>query len=232
MTDRVATNRVTAIHRVGAVVVAVVVGVIGVLGFLNGLSLFDTGGAPVLGLSTNGALSLVSVVTAVVLVLAALRGGGLASTVMIVVGVLFLISAFVNLWLIGTPYNVLAFRLPNVFFSIGAGLVLLVLGAYGRLSGRPTEDNPYRTSGSVIDGNRIASDQPVVPERSSREELDADIALADAARAEATGVATAEQRRRLAAADEARTPEDRRRIWQSFDEGPETRSGGPGHSAA
>src|SRR3954453_4571932 len=118
-------HRVMRGHRGGAVVGAVVIAAFGVLGFVGGLGFFDTDGGPVMGLSTNGALSTNSIVTAVVLVAAAIRGGRLSSTAMIVIGTLFLVSAFVNLWLIGTPYNLLAFGLPNVFFSIGAGLVLL-----------------------------------------------------------------------------------------------------------
>jgi hypothetical protein len=92
--------------------------------------------------------------------------------------------------------------------------VLLVLGTYGRVTGRPTDDNPYR-SGSVIDANRTSAEEPPVPEASTRAELDADVAMAGAAREEAAGAATPEQRRRLAVADRARTPEDRRRIWVS-----------------
>ena len=74
---------VVRVHRVGAVVVAAVIGLIGVLGFVGGLSFFDTSGAPVLGLSTNEALSTVSLLTAAVLIAAAIRGGRLASTVMV-----------------------------------------------------------------------------------------------------------------------------------------------------
>ena len=92
------------VHRVGAVVVALVIATIGVLGFVGGLGFFDTEGATMAGgLSTNGALSTVSVVTAAILLAAAVRGGKLASTVMIVIGTLFLVSAFGNLAVIGHP---------------------------------------------------------------------------------------------------------------------------------
>ena len=203
------------VHRVGAVVVALVIATIGVLGFVGGLGFFDTEGATMTGgLSTNGALSTVSVVTAVILLAAAVRGGKLASTVMIVIGALFLVSAFGNLAVIGTPYNLLAFRLPNVFFSIGAGLVLLLLGAYGRVSSKLPPDNPYRRERGEDDEPEDAHRQsyPASPAQAA-----ADAAMAAAARAIAQGTADDEQRRRMRAADEARNHEDRRAIWMGFD---------------
>lgn len=218
-----ASHRVVWVHRIGAVVVAVVIAAFGVLGFVGGLSFFDTRGAPVVGLSTNGALSTISLVTAVVLVVAAIRGGRFSSTVMIVVGTLFLVSAFANLWLIGTPYNVLAFRLPNVFFSIGAGLVLLFTGAYGRLSAKLPSDNPYKNERRPDDAEdhgdaaEAPQDSHRQPRPSSPAEAEADAAMAGAERALAQGAADAEQRRRLAAIDHLRTHEDRRAAWMRFD---------------
>ena len=211
-------HRVLWVHRVGAVVVALVIATIGVLGFAGGLGFFDTEGATMAGgLSTNGALSTISVVTAAILLLAALRGGKLASTVMIVIGVLFLVSAFGNLAVIGTPYNLLAFRLPNVFFSIGAGLVLLLLGAYGRVSSKLPPDNPYRQERGADDEEPDDAHRQSYP--SSPVEAAADAAMAEASRALAQGAADDDQRRRLAALDDARTHEERRAIWMRFDDG-------------
>ncbi len=203
-------RRVVRVHRAGAVLVAVVIAVFGVLGFVGGLAFFDTTGTPVLGLSTNGALSTISIVTAVVLVLAAWRGGRLASTVMIVIGALFIVSAFVNLWLIGTAANVLAFRLPNVFFSIGAGLVLLVLGAFGRLSGTLPDDNPYR-----LEDGTDPREEPVdhQPRPNDAADAEADAAMADAERTVVAGGGSPELRRRVAAVAEMRSQEDRRARW-------------------
>ncbi|HSK60778.1 MAG TPA: DUF4383 domain-containing protein [Actinomycetospora sp.] len=208
-------HKVMWVHRVGAVVVAVVIAVFGVLGLIGGLSFFDTEGALVAGLSTNGALSTISLVTAAVLVAAAIRGGRLSSTVMVVIGVLFLVSAFVNLALIGTEYNLLAFRLPNVFFSIGAGLVLLFTGAYGRFVSKLPDDNPYRRERGGDDEE--PDDVHRQPRPSSRAEAEADAAMAEAARAHAQGASDADQRRRLEAMDAARTHEERREIWMRFD---------------
>ncbi|WP_018333851.1 DUF4383 domain-containing protein [Actinomycetospora chiangmaiensis] len=208
-----ADHKVVVVHRLGAVVVALVIATFGVLGFVGGLGFFDTHGSPVLGLSSNGLLSTISIVTAVVLIASAARGGRLSSTVMIVVGTLFLVSAFANLAVMTTPYNLLAFRLPNVFFSIGAGLVLLILGSYGRVSAKLPDDNPYRTR---TDDESSEDPSATLPSRPrTRAEMRADKEMAEAARAAVSGAATPEQRRRLAAIDHLRTHENRRAEWMA-----------------
>ena len=64
-------------------------------------------------MSSNGLLSTVSVVTAAVLVAAAIKGARTVSTVMLVFGVLFLLSAFANLAVLETSANILAFSMSN-----------------------------------------------------------------------------------------------------------------------
>ena len=206
-------NRVGAVHRLGALAVAAVIAVFGILGFVDGLDFFSTEGERILGLSSNGLLSTISVVTAAVLVVAALRGPRIASTVMIVVGVLFLVSALANLAVLRTDYNILAFRFPNVVFSVVAGLVLLVLGAYGRISGNLPPDSPYarRTAAE-------ADDDPAAEFPSTPEEFAAERAMREAEVAVVQHVATADQRRRVAAMAEHTRRQDRRRVWMSFDE--------------
>ena len=213
------THRVVVVHRVGAVVIAVVIAAFGVLGLVGGLGFFDTRGAMVLGLSSNGLLSTISLLTAVVLVVAAARGGRFSSTVMIVVGALFIVSAFANLAVMTTPYNVLAFRWPNVIFSIVAGLVLLFLGGYGRLSAGLPADNPYRSGHAPQDADQ---DDPHAVARSlpfrasTRAERVADAEMAEASRAIAAGAATPEQRRRMDDVDRLRIHEDRRDRWMAL----------------
>ena len=204
------TGRVPAVHRVGAVAVAAVLLVFGLLGFAGGLDFFSTRGEPILGLSSNGLLSTISVLTAIALVGAALRGPRVASTAMIVVGSLFLVSALANLMLLRTRYNVLAFEFSNVVFSVVAGLVLLLLGAYGRLSGNLPPDSPYA--------------HPAVPDTAGPEsfpstpaEFAAEAAMRRAELAVVDHVATADQRHRVAAMARVRTRGDRRRVWMELD---------------
>jgi hypothetical protein len=134
------------LHRTGAVVFGLGIGAFGVLGFVNRLDMFSTTGRPVLGLSSNGLLSTISVVVAAILIAAGLRGGRTASTVLVVVGAAFVASGLVNTLVLGTPLNLLAFRIPNVVFSFIAAL-LLFLGAWGWFTGRlPTTTLPPRTA--------------------------------------------------------------------------------------
>ena len=207
--DRPVDARVLLVHRVGAIAVALVIGVFGVLGFAGGLDFFSTEGERILGLSSNGLLSTISVVTALVLVVAAFQGPRLASTVMIVVGILFLVSALANLAVLRTSLNVLAFQFPNVVFSLGAGLVLLLVGAYGRLTGNLPLDSPYAHPG----------EDEWEPESfpSTPAEFAAERAMRDAEVAVVNHVATAEQRRRVAAMARVTSRGDRRRVWMEFD---------------
>ena len=204
-------SRVLVVHRVGAIAVALVVLVFGVLGFAGGLDFFSTSGEPILGMSSNGLLSTISVLTAAVLIGAAVRGARIASTVMIVVGSLFLLSALVHLAVLRTDFNVLAFEMTNVFFSIGAGLTLLVLGACSPDQRSPAPRRPVRPP-RCRRGPGTARVLPVDPggfaaERAMRE---AEIAVVQ-------HVATAEQRRRVEAMAHERTRAGRRRVWMAFD---------------
>ena len=205
-------ERVLIVHRIGAVLVALVLLVFGLLGFAGGLAYFSTRGEPVLGLSSNGLLSTISVVTAAVLITAAVRGPRIASTVMMVVGVLFLLSAFANLAVLNTGLNVLAFRFPNVVFSVVAGLVLLFLGAYGRVSGNLPPDSPYAHPRTEPDAGTPADDLP-----RTVEEFQAERAMRAAEVAVVQRTATCEQLSRVEAMSRVRGRAERRRVWMSFD---------------
>jgi hypothetical protein len=205
-------GRVTAVHRIGALVVAAVIAAFGVLGLVNGLAYFSTDGSRVAGLSSNGLLSTISLVTAAVLVFAAFRGSRVASTVMLVIGVLFIGSALVNLALLETDWNFLAFSVANVIFSIVAGLVLLTLGAYGRVSGNLPDDSPYRGA----QGDEVIDEGPQRPENAV--EAAAERAMREAELAVVEHRATPEQASRVAAMAKVRTRSARREVWMSYDQ--------------
>ncbi|MGW7486705.1 DUF4383 domain-containing protein [Streptomyces sp. NPDC054786] len=136
-------HRLSKVYRIGAGLMGLVLVAFGVLGLIHHIGFFDTGGDTVAGLNTNGALSVLSIVVGAILVAGMVIGGNLASTLNIVFGGLFLLSGFVNLALLQTDANFLAFQLQNVLFSFVVGLMLLVFGMYGRVSGGLTHDNPY-----------------------------------------------------------------------------------------
>ena len=204
---------VPAVHRIGALVVAAVIGAFGVLGLVDGLAYFSTDGERIAGLSSNGLLSTISLVTAAVLVVAALHSSRVASTTMLVLGVLFLVSALANLAVLDTQLNVLAFSMANVIFSICAGLVLLTLGAYGRISGNLPADSPYRHEGAPGPDDVDTSQQ--LPETPA-EQL-AERAMREAELAVIEHRASEDQERRVDAMARVRTRADRREVWMSFD---------------
>ncbi|ADI10609.1 hypothetical protein SBI_07489 [Streptomyces bingchenggensis BCW-1] len=136
-------HRLSQVYRVGAGLMGLVLIAFGILGLIHQIGFFDTGGATVAELNTNGALSVLSIVIGALLVVGMVIGGNFASTLNIVLGVLFLLSGFVNLALLETSFNFLAFRLQNVLFSFVVGLMLMWFGMYGRVSGGLPHDNPY-----------------------------------------------------------------------------------------
>src|SRR3954452_397019 len=107
-------DRVYPVQRDGAILVALFLLVFAGLGFASGQPFLSVEGRPVLGMSSNGLLSTVSVVVALVLLAAAARGPRAASTTVIVLGPLFLLSAFVNAIVLSTRLNWLAFSISNV----------------------------------------------------------------------------------------------------------------------
>jgi hypothetical protein len=199
------------VHRGGAIAVALVIMVFGILGFAGGLDFFSTSGEPILGMSSNGLLSTVSVLTAAVLIAAAVRGPRIASTVMIAVGTLFILSALANLAVLRTDLNVLAFELSNVVFSVVAGLFLLLLGAYGRVSGNLPATSPYARARSDAEAEG-PEDVPTTPA-----EFEAERSMREAELAVVLHTATADQHARVAAMARVRTRGDRRRVWTEFD---------------
>lgn len=200
-------SRLDLVHRVGAVLFGLGLGTFGVLGLVERLDWFSTSGAPVLGLSTNGLLSAISLVVAVVLVAGGVRGGRTASSVLTVVGAAFLLSGVLNVLLLEGPYNILAFGMSNVVFSLVSGGLLLVLGAYGRFTGRLPDDSPYA-------GERGTVDAEGEPDPVRFTDADAAAELAAAERAAAQRGASPAQLAALEAVNRVRRAEDRVAAWR------------------
>ncbi|WP_051823555.1 DUF4383 domain-containing protein [Streptomyces sp. NRRL S-1448] len=131
------------VYRIGAGVMGLVLLAFGILGLTHNIGFFDTGGDTVAGLQTNGALSVLSIVVGLILFVGMVIGGNFASNLNLTFGILFLLSGFVNLALLQTDANFLAFKIQNVLFSFVVGLMLMVFGMYGRVSGGLPSDNPY-----------------------------------------------------------------------------------------
>ncbi|MFJ3924215.1 DUF4383 domain-containing protein [Streptomyces sp. NPDC090022] len=136
-------HRLSKIYRVGAGLTGLLLVAFGVLGLTHRIGFFDTGGDTVLALNTNGALSMLSICVGLLLFAGMIIGGTFASTLNIVLGVLFIASGFVNLALLDTGLNFLAFEIQNVLFSFVVGVMLMWFGMYGRVGSALPHDNPY-----------------------------------------------------------------------------------------
>jgi hypothetical protein len=136
-------HRLGQVYRYSAGIIGLFLLVFGILGFTNNVGFFSTHGDKVAGMTSNGLLSLLSVLFGLLLMAGAARGGNTASTVNICVGVLFILSGFVNLGLLGGKHNFLAFHMQNVMFSFVVGLLVMMFGMYGRVTTHLPFDNPY-----------------------------------------------------------------------------------------
>jgi hypothetical protein len=206
---RSGTHSVHTVHRVSAAAVGGFLTVFGVLGLAYGLPFFSTVGATVLGMSSNGSLATLSVIVGGILLASAARGGHIASNISVTFGVLFLLSGVANAIVLGTSLNVLAFRPPNIVFSLMVGAALLITGAYGRITGGLPLDNPYHRN--------VPDDISVLTHEEAGErarDLASAPELAEAERASALHYATPQQIKRLAIVRMYRSGEDRQRAWR------------------
>ncbi|MFD6415781.1 DUF4383 domain-containing protein [Streptomyces sp. NPDC060194] len=135
-------HKLATVYRYGSGFCGIVLLVFAGLGFADGLTSFDTD-AEVAGMSSNLALSIISVVFGVALIVGAFVGGNFASTLNMAVGTLFLLSGFYHIFAIGRGPNPFDFGVTNVYFSFLMGLVILTFGMYGRVSSKLSHDNPY-----------------------------------------------------------------------------------------
>lgn len=123
------------VYRVGGAIGGLILLTFGVAGFFTGASFLSTEGEKILGLHTNGLLSVISVVFGILLLGGAIIGGNVAAATNTGIGTLMLVSGLINLTVLRTDANFLAFGMSNVIFSFALGVVILTFGLYGRVSG-------------------------------------------------------------------------------------------------
>ncbi|MFF8862221.1 DUF4383 domain-containing protein [Streptomyces sp. NPDC015139] len=136
-------HRLNLVYRVGAGLIGGFLVAFGILGLINHIGFFGTGGNSVAGLNSNGTLSVLSICIGALLLVGMVIGGNFASTLNMVLGVLFLLNGFLFLGLLDTDSNFLAFKIQNVLFSFVVGLLLMTFGMYGRVGSTLPHDNPY-----------------------------------------------------------------------------------------
>jgi hypothetical protein len=193
------------LHRIGTAVVGGFVFVFGLTGLTWRPEVFSTEGPVVFGMTTNGFLAFLSMAVGAVLVFATVFGGPFAAWAAIVAGAGFFLSGVVNVFLLGTTLNVMAFTWPNVVFSWVVGAVLVGLGMIARKE-HPTNDSLY---GSHLEHEDPAAQVHTNPVAAAE--------LAEAERARALHYATEEQSERLHDADRYRSAADRVHSWEESD---------------
>ncbi|GIJ25866.1 hypothetical protein Vqi01_10280 [Micromonospora qiuiae] len=102
--------------------------------------LFARDGAWALGLRTNLAFSLVSVVFGLVLVIGASRRGNLGHYMNLTAGVIFLVTSILMMSVLQTSANFLNFSMSTVIVSMVFGLILIGTGAYDKVGPEEHEE--------------------------------------------------------------------------------------------
>lgn len=209
-----ATHPVHTVHRVGIGALGLFLLLFGLVGLAQRLPFATVQGQMIIGLSANGLLATISVVVSLVLIGAAVRGGHAASTIGLVIGTLFLISGIVNIFLLGTTMNMLAFQLPNVIFSVLVGIALFFTGAYGRIASQLPPNSPYYRPHRDAQAPLALPPQRTPAERITDQLLNSE--LAEAERAVARHGATHQQLEGVRRAASFRTESERRQAFRSI----------------
>ena len=132
------------VYRTLAALAGLYVLVFGIAGVVQtrALPLFAQKGLPaVLGLHTNRAFSIISIVVGAILVVGAFIGGRLDHGINVVGAAVFLLAGFVMLVLLQSNLNFFGFSVATCVVSFVIGMVLMTAGLYGKVG---TEDDVRR----------------------------------------------------------------------------------------
>jgi hypothetical protein len=128
------------LYRVLSALVGGYVLVFGIIGFARtrGTGLFAQDHLPwVLGLRTNLAFALLSILAGAVLVVCAVVGRNLDFLVNLIGGIVFMAVGMLMLGLLRTDANFLGFAMANCIVSFVLGVVVFAAGLYGRTGTDP-----------------------------------------------------------------------------------------------
>ncbi|OKI42268.1 DUF4383 domain-containing protein [Micromonospora sp. CB01531] len=144
------------LYRVLSGIIGLYILVFGVYGvFLTaGESLFARGSHWALGLRTNLAFSIVSVLFGAFLLIGASRRTNLGHYMNLTAGVVFLVTSIAMMSVLQTTANILNFSMSTVVVSMLFGLILLATGLYDKI-GPPehAEAEMRRRRHAVAEGN-------------------------------------------------------------------------------
>lgn len=123
--------------RAAAFLLALVLVGFGILSLLAGNGFTEQHGEKVLGMGTNGALGVLSIVVGLFVIGGLVVGGNTDAYVNTLAGIVFMAAGLASLSFMRTSFNYLAFDMWNVIFSFVVGMVLFSAGLYGRVSESP-----------------------------------------------------------------------------------------------
>ena len=123
------------LYRVLAALSGLYILIFGVFGLVETWDdpLFDRGSHWVLGLRTNLAFALVSVVFGAVVLVGALHRGNLGHLMNLAAGVVFMVTGLVMMAVLQTDANILNFSMSTVIVSLLFGLLFLATGLYDKV---------------------------------------------------------------------------------------------------
>lgn len=142
------------LYRTLAGLIGLYILVFGIIGVLRtaGDPLFDRGDVWVLGLRTNLAFAILSVVYGAVLLAAAVIGGNVEHMVNLGAGVVFILVGLAMMTLMQTDANILNFSMVNSIVSFIFGLLVLTAGLYDKV-GSPEDveaEERYRHAAAPV----------------------------------------------------------------------------------
>ncbi|RKR88637.1 uncharacterized protein DUF4383 [Micromonospora pisi] len=141
------------LYRVLSGLVGLYILIFGIFGLVEtaGNSLFGRDDVYALGLRTNLAFSLVSVLFGIVILIGASQRGNLGHFMNLTAGVVFLVVGLVMLTVLQTEANILNFSVATVVVSMIFGLVTLATGLYDKVGppARAEAEREYRRTAST-----------------------------------------------------------------------------------
>jgi hypothetical protein len=116
--------------------------VFGIIGYIrtSDLDFFARHGEWVLGLRTNPAFSVLSIIAGAAVLAGALIGRNIFPLLNLAAGIVFLIAGMAMMVLLQTDANILSFSMVNCIMSFIFGMVFLAAGLYGRVGSTEDED--------------------------------------------------------------------------------------------
>jgi Domain of unknown function (DUF4383) len=142
------------VYRVLSGLAGLYVLLFGIIGYARSsdLGFFDQHGVWVLGLRTNSAFSVLSIVAGAALLGAALVGRKLFPYVNFGAGFVFLIAGMAMMALLQTDANILAFSMINCIMSFIFGMLFLAAALYGKVGSTEEADaeEAFRRRGAQV----------------------------------------------------------------------------------